>query len=59
MKKCIDKYCKMTDEICESLKHGMIKCCFHAFGMISEKHCEKCRLSILHAMSDLVSSNRR
>ena len=56
MKKCLDKYCKMTSENCDSLNSGMIYCCFHVFGLISDKHCEKCRISILHAMGDLVSS---
>ena len=55
-KKCSDKDCKMTSENCEGLEHGMLFCCFHAFSLISDKNCEKCRLSLLHAMSDLVSS---
>ena len=55
MKKCIEKYCKMTSKNCENLEKGDIRCCCHAYGLVSNNNCEKCRLSLLHAMSDLMS----
>lgn len=55
MKKCKDRYCKMTEENCNRLKHLFAEfCCYHMYKMDLDNHCKICKQSWLNAISDLI-----